>query len=245
MTRQFGSFFALTLLLGLALACGLSGCGGGGVPSPTEPPAIVEEGLQGLDSYHVHLKMTFESVAGGSATHGGYEMDIDYVDDPFAQYVAVWREGTIENYEFFYFNDRQYLVVGGGECVYMPAEGNEAMDPEILKPDDILGEGSNARRVQPDEYVNGILCHHYILGAADPADESNHTEGEVWVAVEGNYVVKYTLQTRGQDPDTGSTGRAEWEYEVRNINASITIEPPLDCEEAVVGEFPGIPSPTD
>jgi hypothetical protein len=242
-SKQSGLFFAMTLLLGLVLASGLGGCSGGEVPTPTETPAVLVEGLQGLDSYHVYLKMGFESATGSGVTQDGYEMDIDYVDDPFAQYVAVWREDTIEYYEFFYFDDRQYLIAGEGECVYLPAEGDEAMDPEVFKPDDVLGQ--DTRRVQPDEYVNDILCHHYVIDRTDPADESNRTEGEVWIAAEGNYIVKYTLQIKSTDPDTGDTGRANWEYEVSDINAPITIERPTDCEEAVVGEFPGVPSPTD
>jgi len=235
-TRRIVLFLSLTLLIG-----GLSGCDGA-ASSPDETPIPVVEGLEGLDSYHVRLSMSFDSVTSGSPVQVSYEMYIDRVADPFAQYVLVRRGGTIEDYEFFYFPDRQYLIVGGGECLYLPAEGNEAMEPEMFKPDEVLGEDVEEHRVQPDEYVNDVLCRHYVI---ESSDDSGSTEGEVWVAVEGNYIVKYVLQTKGADPETGDVGRAEWEYEVSDINAPIAIERPTDCEEAIIGEFPGIPSPTD
>jgi hypothetical protein len=86
------------------------------------------------------------------------------------------------------------------------------------------------------------MCRHYKF------DEKGLTwgafaraQGEVWVAVEGDYVVKYTLQADGKDPVGGNDeGHIKWEYEVRDVNQPITIEPPAGCS-AAESEFPIMP----
>jgi hypothetical protein len=119
------------------------------------------------------------------------------------------------------------------------------MDMEIFEPDDVMGGLEHARRVRPDETVNGILCRHYVF------DETSitwtalaHAEGEVWIAVDGDYVVKYTVEAEGLNPASQEEGHVEWEYQVRDVNASIIIEPPAGCE-AAESEFPTMPDATN
>ena len=274
MTKLFKILIPLSLLLGLTLACGL-GEGGEEIPPPTEQPSggeepapaeapsgeegvespggeeeeldlsSVTEGLQSLDSYRSHFEMTFEGTTEGTAQHWTYEMDTEYVRDPFAQRLVIQSSDVGESIEVVQIGDRQYLIFGEGQCIATSAGEGEAMDMEMFEPDDVLGGLENAHRVWPDENVNGILCRHYTF------DESSiiwagfvHAEGEVWVATDGNYVVKYVLQAEGKDPATGNEGHIEWEYEIRDVNAAITIEPPPDCE-AAGSEFPIMPDATD
>jgi hypothetical protein len=113
------------------------------------------------------------------------------------------------------------------------------MDMELFKVDDAIGGLENARRVRPDETVNGVLCRHYVFDDKALAGWSAFTqaEGEMWVAVDGDYVVRYLLQAEGKNPITGDEGHIEWEYEIRDANESIVIEPPAGCE-AAESEFP-------
>ena len=261
MTKLFGLLISLGLLLGLMLACGLSGCKGEAL-SPTEAPSSGEVpepaggdeeeislpsitgGLQSLDSYRSHFKMTFEGTTDGEAEHWAYEMDVEYVRDPFAQHVVIRGTDTGEGFEIIHISDREYIVLGGGQCLSTWADESDVMDAEIFEPD-IIGGLADVHRVRPDESVNGILCRHYVFDETAVAWSGfTHAEGEVWVAVEGDYVVRYTLQADGKDPATGDEGHVEWEYEVRDINVPITIEPPPGCE-ATESEFPIMPDATD
>lgn len=270
MTKLLRVLIPLSLLLGLTLACGLGGggeeapppteppAGGEEAPPPTEPPAGDEEtekeefslssvtgGLQSLDSYRGYFKMTFDGTTGGEAEHMAYEMDIEYVRDPFAQRVVMRGTDAGEDFEIVYIGDKQYIVFGGDQCMSTSADEGDAMDMEIFTPEDVIGGLENARRVRPDERVNGILCRHYTFDETAVAWAGfAYAEGEVWVAVDGDYVVRYALQADGKDPTTEDEGHIEWEYEISDVNVPITIEPPPGCE-TTESEFPIMPDATD
>ncbi|HUV89985.1 MAG TPA: hypothetical protein VMY80_10050, partial [Anaerolineae bacterium] len=110
---------------------------------------------------------------------------------------------------------------------------------------DVIGGLSNARRVRPDQDVNGIRCRHYKFNETALVWRGfSKAEGEVWVAVEGEYVVKYTLQAEGKDPASGKEGHLDWVYEIRDVNEPIPIEPPAGCG-AAESEYPMMPDATD
>ncbi len=225
---------------------------GGGVETEEEKEeeeelslSSVTSGLQALDSYRSHFKMTFDGTTGGDAGQWVFEMDIEYVREPFAQHIVIRGGDTGEALESTQIGDQQYVVFGEGQCISSSADEGDAMDAEIFEPDDVIGGLENARRVRPDERVNGILCRHYTFDETGVAWAGfAHAEGEVWVAVEGDYVVKYTMQADGKNPTTGDEGHIEWEYEVRDVNKPIAIEPPPGCE-AAESEFPIMPDATD
>jgi hypothetical protein len=274
-TKAFRWILPLALLLSLTLACGLGGggeeaapaaeapAGGEDAPSPTEPPSGEEaeeeeeidlssftSGLQSLESYRSHLKMTFEGTTEGEAEQWVYEMDIEHVRDPLAQRLVIRGSdmgdmGVGEGFESVQIGDQQYLVLEEGQCISTSAGEEDAFDAEIFEPEDVIGGLNNARRVRPDERINGILCRHYTFDEKSLAvGEFSQAQGEIWIAVEGDYVVKYTLQAEGKNPATGDEGRLEWEYEVRDVNVPITIEAPPGCATAE-SEFPIMPDATD
>ena len=189
-------------------------------------------GLQGLDSYRSHFSMAFEGTSDGEAESWVYEVDMETVRDPFAQRIRIQGEAAGDGLESVQVGDMQYVVLGDGQCISSSAAEDDATDMEVFEPDDVVGGLDNARRVRPDERVNGVLCQHYEF------DESNvswgaftRATGEMWVAAEGGYVVKYTLEADGQDPLTGGDeGHLEWVYEVRDVNQPITIEAPAGCD---------------
>jgi hypothetical protein len=260
----------LTLLLGLALGCGVSGLTGRETeeaPSPVEEIEEAEQveeveqveeeedvsissvtsGLQSLDSYRSHLRMTFESATGSEEDQWTVEMDMEYVRDPFAQRIVV-RGGGVgageEGLESIQIGDQQYAVFGD-QCISTSTGDGEAMDMEIFELDDIMGGLENARRVRPDETVNGILCRHYVFDETSIAwTVLARAEGEAWIAVDGDYVVKYTMEAEGRNPASQEEGHVEWEYQVRDVNAPITIEPPAGCE-TTASEFPIMPDATN
>ena len=249
-------FVPLALLIILSLGCSLSG---GDKTSPTAVPSgdeatgpttaaaeptdgaakpcdgeeeeslsSITEGLQNLDSYRSHLKMVFESDTEGE-TEQIIEMDIEYVRDPLAQHIVLQGNGDEETFEVFHVGDQQYLYMGEGQCISSSAD-EDMLDTEIFNPDDAMGGLDNLHRVQPDETINGVPCHHYTFDQTSMLGENfASAQGDVWVAADGGYVVKYVMQAEGTDPETQQTGHIAWEYQLRDVNTSITIEPPADC----------------
>jgi hypothetical protein len=207
----------------------------------------VTSGLQSLDSYRGYFKMTFEGSTEDEEGQWVMEMDMEHMREPFAQRV-VFRGGETglgEGFESVQIGDQNYIVFGEGQCISSSADEEDAMDMELFGIDDAIGGLEGARRARPDETVNGVLCRHYVF------DEKalgwgifTRAEGEMWVAIDGDYVVKYAVQAEGENPITGDEGNIEWEYEIRDVNEPITIEPPAGCE-AAESEFPIMPAATN
>jgi hypothetical protein len=69
--------------------------------------------------------------------------------------------------------------------------------------------------------------------------------GELWTATGGGHLVAYKLTTRGGPdyfgPDT--TGVATWDYELRDGNASLSIDVPASCPGGLV-PAPAMPDAT-
>jgi len=259
------------LLVSLMLACGPLGAvketpaaveeptGGEEAVSPTEAPSggevategeeeielsSVTSGLQSLDSYRANFKMAVTDTAGGGAEEWAYEMDMEVVRDPFAQHMVIQGVAAEGVFEMFQIGDQRYISLGEGQCISTSAEG-EAMDAAMFEPGDVIGGLSNARRVRPDQDVNGIRCRHYKFNETALVWRGfSKAEGEVWMAVEGEYVVKYTLQAEGKDPASGKEGHLDWVYEIRDVNEPISIEPPAGCG-AAESEYPIMPDATD
>ena len=89
-----------------------------------------------------------------------------------------------------------------------------------------------------EELVNGIQTHHYQfkvsgLGKKSGA-EVTQSSGEYWSAVDGNYLVKYSLilETRSapQGDSAAQVIHSELTYDLSQVNQPITITLPAECK---------------
>jgi hypothetical protein len=94
---------------------------------------------------------------------------------------------------------------------------------------------------EPEE-INGILTHHYSFSEADNIIDEWYTftgvKGDVWIAVKGNYVVKYELEGEiertnippGQeDLVLFKSGYVGVQFELSDANGDFTITPPAEA----------------
>jgi hypothetical protein len=82
------------------------------------------------------------------------------------------------------------------------------------------------------EAANGVAANHYTfderaLGAAGVAQST----GELWVAVDGGYLVKYVAVTHGGADyfGEGIEGTLNWDYGLTEASQPLAIELPPDC----------------
>jgi hypothetical protein len=93
------------------------------------------------------------------------------------------------------------------------------------------------------ETVNGVATNHYHFDQNGLSSGGEGTSGEMWIAQEGGYVVKYTLslpmpaQTTGQGVETSET----LSYELKGINSIDQIKLPAIC----VPVLENVPTMTD
>lgn len=97
------------------------------------------------------------------------------------------------------------------------------------------------------EEVNGVAATQYTFderafGSLPPSDST----GEMWVATDGAYIVRYLLSTAGTAEyfGEGSEGTLTFDYQLTEINVAPAIEPPADCPEDAV-DAPLMPDAAD
>ena len=243
-----------SILVLLAVSSALVGCGPAG-RTPAAGPAAGEEatpaatatptplpGLASLPSYAVDFSIVSETTVDGQTTRSTYQLEVQRVRDPFIQRVVIQPAEEQEPVTLIQTRQHSYLIPAEGPCEYTVAGDSDPVPPEFFRPEELIGADSGAERVEPDEMVNGVLARHYVIGDQGSPDTQTRSEGEVWVATEGDYVVRYALRTDTDDPATGETGRIELTYEIKDIGVSFDIEEPANCM-ATDRELPGVPSP--
>jgi hypothetical protein len=82
------------------------------------------------------------------------------------------------------------------------------------------------------ETVNGVLSNHFTfilngLGGQSGADVTAN-QGDYWLAVDGQYLVKYTLVVELRSSPE-EVFRQEYRLELTGINQPLTIDFPAEC----------------
>jgi len=267
--RKIWAVIAIVVLA--SLACSIGGIGGGEAPEePSAPPPAGEESgaeappseeggeeeaplpevasdaLSGLDSYRART-VTQWTPEGGSPESFMIEQE-ETRDPPASRFLMTSSENPDESMEWVQIGDTAWMCFGGTCAQTQPGEEEFAstMGDMLFEPADLLS-GSDYRYVGR-ETVNGIATRHYILSLS-PADmavlaqaEVSSVEAETWIADETDlptFVVRYVLRWTGTQD--GETGDGELSFEVYDVNAPITIEPP---EGATTGFPEGVPEYT-
>jgi hypothetical protein len=128
-------------------------------------------------------------------------------------------------------------------CITTSTEGNTPEQSPPYSPDTWLtgSDTSSAKRIQPDETVNGVLAQHYRLTEAESAafmGLSNYVL-DVWIAQDGNYPVKQTMSADGTLLfGSGASGHMEWTYDLLDANGPVSITQPEGCEAPAGSDFP-------
>ncbi|NLE45839.1 MAG: hypothetical protein GX620_14040 [Chloroflexi bacterium] len=203
----------------------------------------VTSGLESLSSYTASFVMSFSDQ--DQSTTSTYGMEIETIREPLAQRVVIEgdvAEGTIEMVRI---GERQYITVGGGQCVQTSLGEGDDLVGAIVTPDDVMGGASGLKRVLPDQTVNGVLCKHYVFDEeASLSGSYTEVQGEVWIAVDGGYVVKYSMEAEGQSPLSNESGHVTMDYEVRSVNQTSAIEPPVGCAD-IESSYPMLPDASE
>ncbi len=133
-----------------------------------------------------------------------------------------------------------FRAIGTGPAAYRwnaaddTCQGTEGelFPEEVLEPAELLLPVSEATKLGP-ETINEIPAVHYQFdeNALALSDPKPSITGDLWLAEEGGYLVKYTLNaampanTTGQGIETAQT----WSYELSQVNAADSVALPVGC----------------
>lgn len=207
--------------------------------------------LDQLSSYRLAFAIEFEGTSGGQPAEGYIEVNLESTKDPPATYLAMTMEGsTVEevggtnSLEFYDVGGTIYLynAAGDDQWVSFPGTGEAAFTEGFFNPGETLVLPNTAVCDPEPEDINGILATHCFFTEQDVGrDKATYVtlSGDVWVAIDGGYIVRYEIEARGYQPvnqamtgDLFDSGDVRFEYELSDVNADLTITPPDEALNA-------------
>jgi hypothetical protein len=239
---------ALSIGLGLLLmSCSLASLPGvSQATSSTSSPYLLSDptaGLSQLEHYRNTLTITFQGQQDGQATEAKVHIDN-----------AVWRQQAAA---FSIIDDtdetgqpRQELAGYVGQAAYAQgpeSEGCQAtwgavspgagsLDPADLLPALLSGDD------QGEDSQDGITARHFRLDSDSLGLSEGQATGNVWIATQGGFVVKYHLEIQGGPTVLGQAldGTRTYDYAISEVNNGAPLAYPNGCE-AVLTDVP-VPS---
>ncbi len=248
---------ALTILVMAVLACSLpqladskstpsqTQAGIPATPSVPSKPIGLRQGLASLNSYRLTINLinngptsqdksqvTIKEEAGtdGKSSHLNFKSVTSSAKSPKAE------SSTTDQYMF-----------GNSQCLFSDGDSDAEksnMDPmskEILNTwytlIDLVPMVNDPVFIGKED-VNGVKTNHFKfkvkgLGVSSGAEVVS-SDGEYWLAQDGQYVVKYSVVIETRDGPAGNaktkTIHSEFRIEVTDINQNIIITLPSNCQ---------------
>jgi uncharacterized protein YceK len=203
----------------------------------------IDSGLDTLKSYREHMVYTYEGKDDkGAVQKGGLDLLQEVVvatKDQHLKMTSTDAKGAGQSYETFQVGGSTYLFnnTGGADstCTSFSSSTDLKTDPSsMFKPRDMLGNLSGAKLVMKGENVNGVATDHYAANDKDfGMGLYTSAKGDIWVAQNGGWVVKYTGEASGKSAffgAGGSDGKISWEYSISDANKVDKIVVPPECE---------------
>lgn len=211
-----------------------------------------------LSSYRANMTISVSGTDEGEAVEESLSFVIEYTSEPPAQHIIMSGVGMtmtegIESIEMYQVEDTTYLNMGG-QWLSVPATEDALDSTAFIQPEDVL-EDTCGWTKQPDTEYNGVRVHHWTaskedmeacMSAAEMAElgDISAASGELYVAIEENYIVHMSMVFEGQNVAAGmglsdqvlEEGRLEITFDMTDVNQPFIIELP---EEAVASS--GVP----
>ncbi|HEX7540991.1 MAG TPA: hypothetical protein VF352_02575 [Anaerolineales bacterium] len=195
-------------------------------------------GLSDLTSYKATLIMSFDGTQAGKTEQWSKTYVMLTTKEPAATQLTIEKTGSLANLDAVFMAEAAgaaYERRGTNTCNATVIDpGNSLRDR--LEPAGFLNFVIGAEEAGV-ETVNNVAANHYTfderafgqLGLAK-------STGELWVASEGGYIVKYVLTTKGDANyfGTGIEGSLTLDYELTDVNQPVTFALPADCPAGMV-----------
>ena len=190
-------------------------------------------GLSGLDSFRQTAVLDFQDgEQSGKVDYWG-----EFTTSPQATHGRVTLSGLasaglpLPTFEYIVIEGEAWVKIGLLPWQNIPEGVETITGQQPYSADSFLLAAPAAQRVMPDQTVNGIECKHYVYSKDDLSFEGGSFEtasGEIFTAVDGGYVVRYTLYGVGTLNNffAGQTGTINLVYDLSDVNTDLAIEPP-------------------
>lgn len=195
-------------------------------------------GLADLSSYKATLMLSFDGTRAEQPSQWSKTYVMLSTKEPAALQLTIEKTGDLSDLDTVLMAEvdgAAYEARGENACsANVIEEGNSLI--ERLDPAGFLSFVIGAEEAGV-ETVNEVAANHYTFDerAFGQVGLAKST-GEMWVAPEGGYIVKYIVTTEG-DVDyfgEGVEGTLTWDYELTDVNQPVTFVLPDDCPAGMV-----------
>jgi len=244
----------LSLLVSLMLACGLAsktGTGTGNTPqkqpggifsSPTattDPePVSINDGLGSLNSYVMSVQFNSTGPDPSQSSTTTLEVKRSHDKDASVTHLDIssipkggGKPKTTESYIYKIGNDQ--CSGSGSDWTWTSYTPTQAEMSGVLKSMLGLTPLIDSPSFVAQETVNDIPTNHFTFKVSGLGETSgavvNTNQGDYWLAVDGQYIVKYTLVLETSDPSTTDVFHEEVSINLSQVNQPVDIAFPQDC----------------
>jgi hypothetical protein len=195
-------------------------------------------GLSGLSSYKSVLTISFQGTRAGQSVNWSSTYTYLFTNAPHARQMTVENSGdTTEPASVLMaeMNGAAYEMRGEGTCGAAPLDAGSPFG-RLHEPAAQLTSLFGAEQAGI-ETVNGVDAAHYTFDERALAEYGLSTSsGELWLATEGGYVLRYLRTTTADANYFGddTQGTLSWEYQLTDVNQPLTLELPANCPPGLV-----------
>ncbi len=222
-------------------------------------PFTATTGLDTFSAYRMNFLTDFDGSRKGQATQGTMDGVLEITRKPQAKHWQMNMSGdtfgelsALGSMELYDFGQMMYIQNPlDATWLGVPAELVKTMLPvpidDMYRPEESIDLPATAVLQPGEEVVNGVVTQRYTFGPDDLADTDSRYEtvdGTIWVAVEGNYVVKYESTVTGEfdnlsagGMDLMDKGTIVMSYEISDVNGNFSIQPPADAQGLDLGKL--------
>ena len=242
----------VSLLVMLMMACSLTKNTGGNPPNqgpvanenatPNPVPVSLNDGLASLNSYEMNV--LFKSVGPDPAQSSTISMQRQRSNDTNASSTSTNITNISAGGADPEITDTSIYQIGNDQCSGTDTDG-WSWDSSTPAEAEMQGLIASMIGLTPlidnpvfvaAETVNGIPTNHFTfqvsgLGASSGA-VVNINQGDYWLAVDGQYIVKYTLIVETSMAADAEVLHDEISIEVDQINQPVNIAFPQGCLDA-------------
>jgi hypothetical protein len=185
-------------------------------------------GGNALQSYRLRVRWAVEPKPGSSEAASAMTMEIAHTRDPLAEQLTMTGDdGTA--FATIRIGDKLWFQSGDQWIEVSSDDMASTMDDMMFNLNQATAGLSGDAKLVGSEEVNGIATRHYSFDETIPGVALGiygKIKGDVWIAKDGDYAVRYAYSAENDD----ATYR--WDWEVYDVNAPFTIEPPAGAQGA-------------
>jgi len=194
-------------------------------------------GLADLSSYKANLTLSFDGTNTGQPDNWSKTYIMLATKEPAARQLTIERAGDTSAPVFLAEADgASYALNAENSCVANVIVAGESL-AERFEPAGFLNGVIGADEAG-SETVNDVAANHYTFDqrAFGLTEDFVQSTGELWIASDGGYVLKYLLTTTGNADyfGEGIEGTLTWDYELTDVNQPVTFALPDDCPAGMV-----------